>query len=63
MDSVQNRQCAFKDVLGLETCFGLKSTVESLVARIGEHRPRGRSHTPTIAWVAAFHQSGFPSAR
>jgi hypothetical protein len=29
MDLVQNRQCAFKDVLGLETCFGLISAVES----------------------------------
>ena len=30
MDLVQNRQCAFKDVLGLETCFGLISIVDML---------------------------------
>jgi hypothetical protein len=33
MDLVQNRQCAFKDVLGLETCFGLYSTIQNRSCR------------------------------
>ena len=55
MDLVQNRQCAFKDVLGLETCFGLLSGQSVPILLRGRKRrfnaDRHVLSRPVILWV------------
>jgi hypothetical protein len=65
MDLVQNRQCAFKDVLGLETCFGLLSQSELFPLRHGEQLCYGSFAYSSIALlrVGISGSASFQSAR